>query len=327
MKRPFTNFIFLILLTFILAKTAYAGTLSCSVTTAAACAGTVMYRMSGTANAHAELPSQATAAYAGNVVCCSGVTGLGNACAAPSANALNLTAATNSHASQTATSPYLTPACISVPSGGSVSVGYQATNCAGFDTTLGSMSATTNAHVGDGTAYATKICATAAGAASQTLTFSISANTIAFGTLNSAAARFANTTTGSASEVEAHTLSVSTNAASGYTVTIKGATLTHTNPVFTITAIGGTNTASSPGSEQFGLRMTATGGIGTVTSPYAASGFAYAGTAATPSQIASATSGDGVTTTYSARYLANIANTTEAGSYSATLTYVATGNF
>ncbi len=160
----------------------------------------------------------------------------------------------------------------------------------------------------------------------QTLTFSISDITIGFGTLSSTTARMATGTSGQdTTEVEAHTLAVSTNAGSGYTITVKGATLT--NGAFTIAAIGGTNTASSVGSKQFGLRMTATGGVGTVTIPYAASGFAYAGTASAASQVASATSGDSVTTTYSARYLANITTVTESGSYTASLIYVVTGNF
>ena len=138
-----------------------AGTLSCNVSAVACTGGQVeIYRMSGTTNAHAQLPSVGTYTQR---VCCSGVTGLSNACTAPSANALNFTKTTNSHSSQTATSPYTTPACISVPSGGSISIGYQASNCTGFDTTLGSMSSTTNAHVGDTTAYTTKICGTAGG--------------------------------------------------------------------------------------------------------------------------------------------------------------------
>ena len=161
------------------------------------------------------------------------------------------------------------------------------------------------------------------------LTFSISDNSIGFGTLSSSTARYASSdATGSASEVEAHTLAISTNATSGYTVTVKGATLTSGNDASdTITAMGGVNTASSAGSEQFGLRMTATGGNGTVTSPYSASGFAYGSDASTASQVASASSGTGVATTYSARYLGNISSLTEAGAYTATLTYVATANF
>ncbi len=152
--------------TFVFGGEALAGTLSCSVTTAAGCSGTVIYRMSGASNAHAELPSQSTAAYANNVVCCTGVTGLGTSCSGTFATALKLSGTTNAHAEQNSLSNYANSACISVPSGGSVSVGYQATNCTGFDTTLGSMSntyGTTNAHVGDGTAYTTKICGTAVG--------------------------------------------------------------------------------------------------------------------------------------------------------------------
>jgi len=159
----------------------------------------------------------------------------------------------------------------------------------------------------------------------QSLTFSISDNTIGFGSLSASAACFAQGTAAcSASEIEAHNLIVGTNAASGYTTTVQGATLTF--GAFTITAIGGTNTASAVGTEQFGLRMTATGGIGTVTAPYAAAGFAYAGTASTASQVNSST-GASANTTYSARYLANITATTEAGAYTSTLTYVATANF
>ncbi|MBI3573367.1 MAG: hypothetical protein HY092_04165 [Candidatus Kerfeldbacteria bacterium] len=149
-----------------------AGTLSCSVTTAAACTGTVIYRMSGSSNAHAELPSQSTAAYASNVVCCTGVSGLGTACSGTFATALKLSGVTNAHSQQNSLSNYANSACISVPSGGSVSIGYQASNCTGFDTTLGSMAATTNAHVGNGAAYTTKICGTATGAAG-TLTVDI----------------------------------------------------------------------------------------------------------------------------------------------------------
>lgn len=157
----------------------------------------------------------------------------------------------------------------------------------------------------------------------QTLSFAISSNSISFGTLDSAAARYANTSTGSASEVEAHTLTAATNSSSGYTISVNGVTLTAGG--FTILAIGATNTASSAGSEQFGLRMTATGGSGSVVTKYSGSGFAY-DSAALPSAVATS-SGTSATTTYSVRYLANISPTTEPGSYSTTLTYVATGNF
>jgi hypothetical protein len=71
--------------------------------------------------------------------------------------------------------------------------------------------------------------------------------------------------------------------------------------------------------------MTASGGSGAVTAPYAAAGFAF-DSGAFPDQIASASAAS-ANTTYSVRYLANIAALTEAGEYSATLNYVATANF
>lgn len=158
----------------------------------------------------------------------------------------------------------------------------------------------------------------------QSLTFSISDNSIGFGTLSSSAAQFATgDTLGSASEVEAHNLVVGTNASNGYTMSLNGSTLT--SGANTINTMGASNVASSVGTEQFGLRMTATGGTGAVTAPYAASGFAF-DSVAFPDQIASA-AGSSANTTYSARYLANITSNTEAGSYSATLTYTATANY
>ena len=158
----------------------------------------------------------------------------------------------------------------------------------------------------------------------QSLTFNISDNTIGFGALSSSAARYATgDTNGSASETSAHDIVVGTNATNGYSMTLNGATLTDGGN--TITAIGASNTASSVGSEQFGLRLVPSGGTGAVTAPYAASGFAF-DTAAFPDQVASA-SAPSDNTTYSARYIANIASITEAGNYSATLTYTATANF
>ncbi len=158
----------------------------------------------------------------------------------------------------------------------------------------------------------------------ESLTFTISDNSIGFGTLSASDDYFASgDTNGSATEVEAHTLVVGTNAANGYTMTVNGTTLTFDGD--TISPIGSSNTASSIGSEQFGLRMTASGGSGAVSAPYAASGFAF-DTAAFPDEVAAAT-GASANTTYSVRYLANIASDTEAGAYTATLTYIATANF
>jgi len=161
----------------------------------------------------------------------------------------------------------------------------------------------------------------------QSLTFSISDTTIGFGTLSASAARFATgDTVGSTTEAEAHNLIVGTNAANGYTMTASGTTLTCAScGGLTIDPIGASNLASSIGTEQFGLRMTATGGSGAVSVPYAAAGFAF-DSAAFPDAIASAT-GASANTTYSVRYLANIAANTEAGIYNAAVTYVATANY
>lgn len=304
---------------------AYAGTLSCTVATTCS-SGTVIWRMASTANSHAELPSQANYP---QLVCCTGVSGLGNSCTGTFATAIKLSATTNAHAEQGTQSNYANSACIQAPTGGSVSVGYQSTNCSGFDTTLGSMSAATNAHVGNSAAFTTQICATAA-AAPQSLTFSISDNSIGFGTLVSSAARYATgDTLGSSSEVEAHQLSVTTNAASGYSVTVKGATLTSAqNSGNTITAIGSSPAASSFGTEQFGVYATKSGGVnGTIAAPYAtASSFGYDASASTATTFASGTTPT-ATETYSLHYLANIAAITEAGTYNANLVYVATANF
>ena len=163
----------------------------------------------------------------------------------------------------------------------------------------------------------------------STISFTISDNTIYFGNLRSAGACFAQgtdpgyVTCPTTTEAEAFNMTAGTNASSGYTVSVQGPTLT--SGVNTITALA-SNTPSSPGNEQFGLRMTATGGDGSVSSPYAASGFAYTGTASTPATVATSIL-PSATTTYSVRYIANISPTTEAGSYTANHTYIATGNF
>ncbi len=158
----------------------------------------------------------------------------------------------------------------------------------------------------------------------QSITFSVSDNTVSFGTLASGGARYASgTASGEASEVEAHNLIVGTNASNGYTMTASGTTLTSGSN--TISPIGSANTASAIGTEQFGLRMTATGGNGAVVAPYAAAGFAF-DTAAFPDTVATSTSAT-TNTTYSVRYIANIAANTEAGSYTSTVTYTAAANY
>jgi hypothetical protein len=161
-----------------------------------------------------------------------------------------------------------------------------------------------------------------------TISFALTDNTIFFGDLTTATACFAvgSTVSGTCTQstpATAFDATVATNAPSGYTLSVQGATLT--SGANEIDALG-SNTASSPASEQFGIRATSSGGAGTVSSPYAASGYAYTGTAGAASTLATSTS-ESVTTTYSLIYIANISAITEAGSYSTNHTYVATGNF
>lgn len=144
---------------------AFAGTLTCTIRSGTCSGGeTEIFEMQNTANSHAGLPA---ASYT-NLICCGGVIGLSNSCSGTFATALKLSGTSDAHARQGTLSDYPSAAnaCISVPAGGSVSVGYQATNCTGFDTTLASMISTTNSHVGDSswTAGTTKICASAHGA-------------------------------------------------------------------------------------------------------------------------------------------------------------------
>ncbi len=165
----------------------------------------------------------------------------------------------------------------------------------------------------------------------QTLSFSISDNSVGFGSLLVSAARYATgDTNGSGSDTaDAHTMSASTNASGGYVITINGATLTcnagSTCGSATINAIGATAAASSPGSEQFGLRLIVNSGTGSASSPYNTANWAL-DTAAFPDEVATG-SGDAATTVFGARYIGNIGVSSEAGDYGATLTYTITGTF
>ena len=165
----------------------------------------------------------------------------------------------------------------------------------------------------------------------QSLTFSISTTTIYFGTLSAGGAKFASSTnpSGDTTETIAHTLSVGTNAPSGFTLSVRGQTLTsQQNSSNTITPIGAVAASSTPGNEQFGIRATESGGVGTVvSSPFDyATSYGYDATATT-SEVMATGSGATPTSVYSLRYVTNINAITEAGTYVANLVYVATANF
>lgn len=165
---------------------------------------------------------------------------------------------------------------------------------------------------------------------SPTLTFSNSQAAVDFGPLTSGAARYA--TGGAASggsatnTTTAHTLTVGTNAASGYSVTYNSAA-TLTSGVNTIAAATNIALGGTPGSAQFALGVVTSTGSPTLANGYDIVGASHLSFATgTPTQIFSASapaSSDAV----NVRYLANIPASQPAGSYSTTLTYVATGNF
>ena len=165
----------------------------------------------------------------------------------------------------------------------------------------------------------------------QALTFSISSNAINFGNLGSGAPRYASSTAlgDSSDATSSHNLQISTNAPSGYTITVQGQTLTsQQNPANTINAIGVTPATSAIGTEQFGIYATKSGGVnGTIDATFATvSSFGYDATATTSATFATGATPTN-TETYLLHYIANIAALTEAGTYSASLIYVGTANF
>lgn len=165
----------------------------------------------------------------------------------------------------------------------------------------------------------------------QSLTFTISTTTIYFGTLGVGDDKFASSTnsSGDSAETIAHTLTVATNAPSGYNLSIRGQTLTsQQNASNTISGIGSTVASSTLGTEQFGIRATSSGGTGaTIDATYSAlTSYGFDATATSSASLAVG-SGSTDTTTFGLRYVANVSGTTEAGTYVASLIYVATANF
>jgi hypothetical protein len=162
----------------------------------------------------------------------------------------------------------------------------------------------------------------------ETVTFSISDNSVGFGNLSSANARYAtgDTLGSTVSSDIAHTITASSDATGGYVIALDANTLTCVAcGTATITAIGGTPSVSTAGVEQYGMRIATSSGNGTLYSPYNTSDWAF-DTTAFPQVVASG-DGDSVVTTYSIRYLANISPVTENGEYTSTATYIVTGTF
>lgn len=153
------------------------------------------------------------------------------------------------------------------------------------------------------------------------LTFTVDDNLVPLGTLSTGAPA-----TGISN------FSVATNAADGYAVSIAGITLTTSLGEADIDALA-EPTASSPGSEQFGINLVdnfipdvganPSGGIGEAAAGYNTANlfkFATGDTLATSDTYSQ-------TTTYTVSYLANIDGTVAPGEYYANLTLIATAQF
>jgi hypothetical protein len=162
----------------------------------------------------------------------------------------------------------------------------------------------------------------------QSLTFSISDNSIGLGTLIPGGTRYAtgDTLGASSDSANAHTVSVTTNAVDGYVVYLAGTTLTCSScGGATISAVGASSVAPSVGTEQFGIRAVVDSGTGAVSSPYNTSNWAL-DTAAFPDTFATG-AGDEVTTVFGLRYMSNIASDSDPGSYSSGVTFIVTATF
>ncbi|RWZ78218.1 MAG: hypothetical protein EOT05_00405 [Candidatus Microsaccharimonas sossegonensis] len=154
----------------------------------------------------------------------------------------------------------------------------------------------------------------------ETVTFTLGGATVPLGTL---------TTSGTGSGTSSMT--ASTNANSGYSITVNGTTLTSgSNTIAALTS----PTASTVNTAQFGINLVAN------TAPSVGTGVSGtgSGTAATGYNTANQfkfVSGDTVASattptnsnTFTTSYIANINGATAAGSYATQLTYIATTNF
>jgi len=126
-------------------------------------------------------------------------------------------------------------------------------------------------------------------------------------------------------------LGASTNAGSGYSITVNGATLT--SGANTITALA-SGAASSVGTKQFGMNLVSN------TTPSVGAAVSGTGTGAAATNYNSANTfrfgtGETVATvgvpsnanTYTVSYIANVDGVTPPGSYTSNLTYIATANY
>jgi hypothetical protein len=158
----------------------------------------------------------------------------------------------------------------------------------------------------------------------ETVSFSISNNSVSFGTLSLSGPRYATTGGGSGTLTSAHTISAASNSSSGYTVYYKGATLASGANTISPATITGSSSGTA-GSNQFALALLAAGSASVPTS-YDESSSNWSFAQNTLSTIAT-TSGPTAVANLNAYYLANAGSSAQAGSYSTVLTYEMTANY
>lgn len=169
------------------------------------------------------------------------------------------------------------------------------------------------------TATAGQITVTAS--VGETLTFTLATATVALGTITT-------TTTGAG----VSTMTLATNAPSGYSVAYNGTTLTSGENTIAAMASGG----SDQGTAQFGINLkanatpiigadTSGSGTGAPTADYnTADTFKFVASTTTPIATASLPTLSNVFTT---SYIANVSAVTKSGAYSTAIMYIATANF
>lgn len=156
------------------------------------------------------------------------------------------------------------------------------------------------------------------------LTFAISDASVGFGTVITASPRYATPSGGSGSNTVAHTMAVSSNATTGYTITYNGPTLSYNANTIAAATITG-DADGTPGTAQFALSL-ATTGSASIPSAYQQSSLNWSYVPSTTTSVAS-TTGPTTAETYSFRYLANASTALPSGQYGTNITYVLTGNF
>jgi hypothetical protein len=151
------------------------------------------------------------------------------------------------------------------------------------------------------------------------ITFSLSTNASAFGALS----------TGSVTTASPNiTLTVATNAGAGYSITVRDLGNGTNGGLYNSGVnylIQSTSATLAAGTEGYGIQ--ATSATATVAAPYNVSGNVVGALSTTPQSLATYSTNTTANHTVAVTHKAAISGSTKAGSFSDTLTYIATGNF